>query len=91
MLAAGFRVSLLTWYDYVKLKRQMPWRVDFDPSWGIRARSQRAYEVLVSEIMLQQTQVHTVKPYYTTWMTKFASPYSGSVYSVLIRVPVGLL
>lgn len=44
----------------------------------------------MSEIMLQQTQVHTVKPYYVTWMAKFASQYLNSSYGVLMCVPVGL-
>ena len=36
----------------------MPWRKDYDPSLSADARAQRAYEVLVSEIMLQQTQMY---------------------------------
>ncbi|CAO3565515.1 unnamed protein product [Mortierella alpina] len=35
------------------------------------AAGQRAYEVWVSEIMCQQTQVATVIPYYNTWMAKW--------------------
>lgn len=50
------RTSLLEWYDSVKSVRGMPWRKDYDPSLDADARAQRAYEVLVSEIMLQQTQ-----------------------------------
>lgn len=38
----------------------MPWRHDPSP-----------YQVLVSEIMLQQTQVQTVLPYYRRWMERF--------------------
>ncbi|KAK7036629.1 hypothetical protein VNI00_011562 [Paramarasmius palmivorus] len=34
-------------------------------------KAQRAYEVWVSEIMLQQTQVATVIPYYNAWMERF--------------------
>lgn len=73
MLANGFRETLLTWYDTVKAERSMPWRVDFDPLWTTAQRSQRAYEVLVSEIMLQQTQVNTVKPYYNRWIARWPS------------------
>lgn len=40
--------------------------------WTAEEQSQRAYEVLVSEIMLQQTQVETVKPYYERWTNKYA-------------------
>lgn len=46
---------LLTWYD--SNKRSLPWRED--PT---------AYHVWVSEIMLQQTRVEAVKPYYKRFM-----------------------
>ena len=46
-----FRNRLLTWYD--KYGRQLPWRESNNP-----------YFIWVSEIMLQQTQVETVIPYY---------------------------
>ena len=40
--------------------RDLPWRTNLDP-----------YSVLVSELMLQQTQVTTVLPYYLRWMNRF--------------------
>ncbi len=46
---------LLAWYD--TNKRNLPWRGTKDP-----------YKVWVSEIMLQQTRVEAVKPYYARWM-----------------------
>ena len=46
---------LLDWYDVNK--RTLPWRGTEDP-----------YKVLVSEIMLQQTRVAAVIPYYLRWM-----------------------
>lgn len=49
---------LLRWYQ--KNKRDLPWRRTRDP-----------YAVWVSEIMLQQTQVDTVVPYYDRWMQRF--------------------
>jgi A/G-specific adenine glycosylase len=49
---------LLDWYD--KNARQMPWRGAKDP-----------YAIWISEIMLQQTQVDTVTPYFQRWMTRF--------------------
>ena len=52
--------SLLAWYH--ANKRSMPWRDVRDP-----------YRVWVSEIMLQQTQVDTVRPYYDRWLAKFPS------------------
>jgi A/G-specific adenine glycosylase len=56
--AASFRRSLLHWYR--KNGRDLPWRRTRDP-----------YAILVSEFMLQQTQVATVIPYYRAWMRRF--------------------
>ncbi len=50
--------DLLLWYSGVKAVRGMPWRKDYDPSLSANERTQRAYEVLVSEVMLQQTQMY---------------------------------
>lgn len=49
---------LLAWYQHNA--RALPWRFTADP-----------YAILVSEIMLQQTRVDTVIPYFTHWMEKF--------------------
>ncbi|KAJ3101632.1 hypothetical protein HDU97_001245 [Phlyctochytrium planicorne] len=77
----GIRSSLLTWYD--REQRELPWRAASARKEGDTivpiARSamsdeeegQRAYEVWVSEIMLQQTQVSTVINYYKKWMEKW--------------------
>ncbi|KAG2043723.1 DNA glycosylase [Suillus americanus] len=65
------RIALLEWYDRVHDARKMPWRKKFDPSLDVEGRAQRAYEVWISEIMLQQTQVATVIPYYNKWIAKF--------------------
>ncbi len=50
--------NLLTWFDSVR--RDLPWRGTKDP-----------YAILVSELMLQQTQVQTVLPYYQRFMQRF--------------------
>ena len=50
--------KLLEWFS--QYKRALPWR---------EARS--AYRVWISEIMLQQTQVKTVIPYFERWLTRF--------------------
>ncbi|MGT2933813.1 A/G-specific adenine glycosylase [Streptococcus catagoni] len=55
---ASFRLTLLNWYD--QEKRDLPWR-----------RSQNPYHIWVSEIMLQQTQVQTVIPYYNRFLEWF--------------------
>jgi A/G-specific adenine glycosylase len=55
-----FRASLLEWYR--RHGRELPWRTTDDP-----------YHILVSEIMLQQTQVDRVLPKYYEWLEKFPS------------------
>lgn len=47
--------SLLQWFQ--KHQRLLPWREKYEP-----------YQVWISEIMLQQTQVKTVLPYFDRWM-----------------------
>ena len=49
---------LLVWYD--RQKRDMPWRSTSDP-----------YCILLSEFMLQQTQVETVIPYYKRFLKAY--------------------
>ncbi|GAB1524702.1 hypothetical protein RhiTH_007856 [Rhizoctonia solani] len=63
--------ALLDWFENQRDVRGMPWRKVYDPNLAKQERGQRAYEVLVSEIMLQQTQVATVIPYYNRWLEKF--------------------
>ncbi|KIY73366.1 DNA glycosylase, partial [Cylindrobasidium torrendii FP15055 ss-10] len=63
--------DLLTWFTGVNETRGMPWRKTYDSTLSKDERAQRAYEVWVSEMMLQQTQVATVIPYYNRWMAKF--------------------
>ena len=55
---------LAPWFE--RVKRAMPWRAaDLD------APHPDPYAVLVSELMLQQTQVATVIPYFERWMARF--------------------
>ncbi|KAH9849610.1 DNA glycosylase [Lenzites betulinus] len=65
------RDALWKWYDDVRDTRGMPWRKPYQHTWDAEAKAQRAYEVWVSEIMLQQTQVATVIPYYNRWIERF--------------------
>src|SRR6516164_7366616 len=53
-----FRTRLLRWYR--RHGRDLPWRKTSDP-----------YHILVSEIMLQQTQVDRVLPKYVEWLSKY--------------------
>ncbi len=55
--------SLVAWVDSGSL-RSMPWR-------ALPGEARDPYAVWVSEIMLQQTQVATVVPYFTRWMARF--------------------
>jgi A/G-specific adenine glycosylase len=55
---ARFREALLDYF--ARGQRELPWRETDDP-----------YRILVSEIMLQQTRVETVVPYYRRWIERF--------------------
>lgn len=57
-MVADFRQTLLTWYDESG-RTHLPWRIDKEP-----------YHIWVSEIMLQQTQVETVIPYYECFLAE---------------------
>ncbi|KAF8079478.1 hypothetical protein N665_1024s0005 [Sinapis alba] len=61
----NIRTSLLDWYD--ENQRDLPWRKRRSET----EKERRAYEVWVSEIMLQQTRVQTVMEYYKRWMHKW--------------------
>jgi A/G-specific adenine glycosylase len=52
---------VLTWFDRCG-RKDLPWQQDINP-----------YRVWVSEIMLQQTQVNTVIPYFERFMQEFAT------------------
>jgi A/G-specific adenine glycosylase len=56
----SFAPALLAWFDHSG-RKDLPWQRDTTP-----------YRVWVSEIMLQQTQVTTVIPYYERFMARFA-------------------
>src|SRR5512147_122517 len=55
-----FRRAILGWYR--RYGRDLPWRRTSDP-----------YHILVSEVMLQQTQVDRVVPKYHEWLDKYPS------------------
>ncbi|MCA9921328.1 MAG: A/G-specific adenine glycosylase, partial [Anaerolineales bacterium] len=56
-------VPLLAWWDAGHT--DLPWR-----------RTQDPYAIWVSEIMLQQTQITTVIPYYKRWMAQYPTVQS---------------
>ncbi|MCM3478001.1 A/G-specific adenine glycosylase [Caldifermentibacillus hisashii] len=53
-----FQKSLIEWFQ--EEKRNLPWRADKDP-----------YKIWVSEVMLQQTRVDTVIPYFYRFIEKY--------------------
>ncbi len=55
---AALRADLLAWFD--RSQRDLPWRRTRDP-----------YAIWVSEVMLQQTQVATVIPYWERFLARF--------------------
>jgi A/G-specific adenine glycosylase len=58
-----FAQPLLTWY--AAHRRPLPWRATRDP-----------YALLVSEVMLQQTQAARVIPYYEAFLARFPTPHA---------------
>ncbi|MBF0523316.1 MAG: A/G-specific adenine glycosylase [Candidatus Omnitrophica bacterium] len=63
MTDIDFSKKLILWYRHNK--RALPWRDTKDP-----------YKIWISEIMLQQTTVSTVIPYYLRWIKKFPTVQS---------------
>lgn len=59
MKTEQFHQRIVTWYDKHG-RKHLPWQQDKTP-----------YKVWVSEIMLQQTQVATVIPYFEAFMARF--------------------
>ncbi|CRH89668.1 A/G-specific adenine glycosylase [Chlamydia trachomatis] len=75
----AFRKALLDWYD--ANKRDLPWRRTSDP-----------YAIWVSEIMLQQTRVDTVIPYYESFLYRLPtiSDLAAADEETLLKVWEGL-
>ncbi len=68
--ASAFRATVLRWFG--KNGRDLPWRRTRDP-----------WRVLVSELMLQQTQVERVIPKYEAFVARWPTP------AALARAPLG--
>ena len=69
----------MKWYDHNK--RDLPWR-----------DSKLFYPVYLSEVMLQQTQVKTVIPFYKKWLIRFPSIESVAISNIdeLLKLWEGL-
>lgn len=64
----AFQKEILDWYSHHQ--RDLPWRrVPYDT----RLKQRDPYKILVSEVMLQQTQVQRVIPKYEEWLKAFPS------------------
>jgi A/G-specific adenine glycosylase len=76
---AGFRRALRVWY--AANKRDLPWRASQDP-----------YLIWISEVMLQQTQVAAVIPYYERFVAKYADvrALSGAPLEDVLKVWEGM-
>jgi len=74
-----FREALLSWYR--REKRDLPWR-----------RTSNPYYIWVSEVMLQQTRVDTVIPYYERFITSFPTmeALAGAEENDLLKMWEGL-
>ncbi len=60
---AAEQTAFLTWFD--RVKRDLPWR-----------RTKDAYAIWVSEVMLQQTRVETVIPYFERFLTDYPTVFA---------------
>ncbi len=71
--------ALLSWYE--RSRRELPWRRTRDP-----------YAILVSEVMLQQTQVARVVPRYEAWLARWptARALAAAPLTEVLREWVGL-
>ena len=70
---------ILQWYSLNK--RDLPWRRTSDP-----------YKIWLSEVMLQQTQVETVIPYYEKWINHYPTIKSVALENIdnLLKIWEGL-
>ena len=73
------RAKLARWYDHAK--RDLPWRHTRDP-----------YAIWISEVMLQQTRVAAVIPYYERFLARFpdAAALASAPESELLALWSGL-
>ena len=61
---------VINWYK--KENFAMPWRTNSNP-----------YKIWISEIMLQQTQVNTVIPFYIKWLKRFPTMWCIHMLNIL--------
>jgi A/G-specific adenine glycosylase len=77
---AAFRRELLKWFR--AHRRALPWRVppqaapEASPSLATAKRDGNSYRIWLSEVMLQQTRISAVIPYYQRFTTRFPTAHS---------------
>lgn len=78
-LTPQFTLHLLGWFE--RHQRQLPWRQSYDP-----------YQIWISEVMLQQTQMDRVIAYFTRWIERFPdiSSLAAAKEDELLRMWQGL-
>ncbi|QNI66270.1 8-oxo-dGTP diphosphatase MutT [Synechococcus sp. BMK-MC-1] len=71
--ALVLRRQLLTWWQAHGRKdpAQKPWMVTADGCWPLLDQLLDPYGIWIAEVMLQQTQLQVVLPYWTRWMERF--------------------
>ena len=67
--SSSYAQMLLAWYD--RHHRELPWRTS--PAMAARGKRADPYHVWLSEVMLQQTTVQAVKPYFLKFLTAWPS------------------
>ena len=72
-LAAESVIQLLAWWqsDGRKVPAQKPWMFRIDGAWPSADETLDPYGIWIAEVMLQQTQLQVVLPYWQRWMQAF--------------------
>ncbi len=70
----AIRAALLDWFS-INGRHWIPWKLKADGSQPEVGESLNPYEIWVAEVMLQQTQLKIVLPYWQKWMQVFPTPF----------------
>ena len=69
---APLREALLSWWSYAG-RHQIPWKLTASGALPQAGEALDPYPIWVAEVMLQQTQLQVVLPYWQRWMEAFPS------------------
>ena len=70
--AENIRASLLTWFQ-IDGRHWIPWKLKADGSQPASGEILSVYPILIAEVMLQQTKLKIVIPYWEKWIKEFPS------------------